>query len=345
MAGNQIRNSLGANRLRTLAKKAARLDETKNLDLVGISWLEHINLVVGTQPQAEAFYEDFLGFSRDPSAKFHVNLGQQQFHLAAAKEGETTPQRITGSIGLVVPDLDSVRERMEQSSKSLQGTLFEVLEDRMDEEGSLTISCPCGNTLHLYCAKRDNEALQPSASTPQKMVNLHAPGGSYSSNRMAVRGQPGIRFVEIACPVGSTPAIMKFYEEMLGCTVSQLSENEENGQTIAISVGPGIHLLYSESSTVTPEDSSAMEGVHICIYVPQFKSLYDKLDENKLIFTNPRFVHLDTCDTWEEAMASRTLRFKDIIDLDTGDKILELEHETRPMKHGQFMKVPFYVPK
>eukprot|EP00957_Ditylum_brightwellii_P082674 6286574-Ditylum_brightwellii.AAC.1 len=107
MVGNRIRNSLGANTLRKLAKRAARQDEINNLDLGGISWLEHINLVVGTRPQAETFYEELLGFSADRSKSFHVNLGQQQFHLAPAKEGDTKPQIITGSVGLVVPDLDS----------------------------------------------------------------------------------------------------------------------------------------------------------------------------------------------------------------------------------------------
>ena len=44
-------------------------------------------------------------------------------------------------------------------------------------------------------------------------------------------------------------------------------------------------------------------------------------------------------------MASRTLRFKDVVDLATGTKLLELEHETRPARHGQFLKVPHYEPK
>ena len=49
--------------------------------------------------------------------------------------------------------------------------------------------------------------------------------------------------------------------------------------------------------------------------------------------------------TYEEAAASRTLRFKDVVDMDTGTKLLELEHETRPLSHGQYLKVPTYVPR
>jgi hypothetical protein len=42
---------------------------------------------------------------------------------------------------------------------------------------------------------------------------------------------------------------------------------------------------------------------------------------------------------------SRTMRLKDIIDLSTGDMIMELEHETRPLRHCQYLKVPKYEPK
>ena len=44
---------------------------------------------------------------------------------------------------------------------------------------------------------------------------MHAEGGAYSPSRMAVRGKPGIRYVEITCPNGSSEAIARFYEEMV----------------------------------------------------------------------------------------------------------------------------------
>ena len=63
-----------------------------------------------------------------------------------------------------------------------------------------------------------------------------------------------------------------------------------------------------------------------------------------LTWTNPRFVHLDTCDTWEQASASRQFRFLAICDPDQPQDdsgaapLLELEHETRACRHFQFMK-------
>lgn len=122
---------------------------------------------------------------------------------------------------------------------------------------------------------------------------------------------------------------------MLGCTTFLSSRQ------LAVSVGPGVHLIFVEKDSFSESDS--MKCVHICIYAQNFKSLYYRLKERNLIWTNPRFTRLDSCDTWEEAMASRTLRFKDVIDLDTGEKLFELEHETRPLRHGQYMKVPYYT--
>eukprot|EP00957_Ditylum_brightwellii_P192928 14689751-Ditylum_brightwellii.AAC.1 len=55
------------------------------------------------------------------------------------------------------------------------------------------------------------------------MTTFHAPSGTYSSDNLAMRGLPGIWYIEVACPVGTMPAIEKFYKEMLGCTISQLS--------------------------------------------------------------------------------------------------------------------------
>ena len=110
-------------------------------------------------------------------------------------------------------------------------------------------------------------------------------------------------------------------------------------------MGPGVHLVYVESTDLTDSDLQKMKGVHICVYAADFEGLYHRLKDRNLIWTNPRFTHLDSCDTWEEAVASRTLRFKDIIDLETGEKLIELEHETRPLRHGQYLKVPKYEPK
>ncbi|CAM9811143.1 unnamed protein product, partial [Heterosigma akashiwo] len=326
-------SSLGADVMKQLVVDAAHDDTLKTLDVKGIMWMEHINLVVGSKPLAETFYFDLLGFSKDRSSSFHCNLGQQQFHLA---ETGDPAQRVTGSIGLVIPSLKNLRERVDVFKDVFSSTQFEIVQDEGDW---MTVVCPWGNWLHLYDISMDSK-LEKLSDSPQKMVQLHADGGSYAANRIGIRGNPGIRYIEIACRPGTATAIAKFYEEILECSVYTPKDDQA-----FISVGPGVHLGFVENENLSEQDIKAMEGVHICVYAHNFKGLYDRLKARGLIWTNPRFTHLDSCDTWEETNASRTLRFKDIIDLGTGEKVLELEHETRALRHGQYMKVPFYEPK
>ena len=106
---------------------------------------------------------------------------------------------------------------------------------------------------------------------------------------------------------------------------------------LAINV-PGHWWVMVPDAEVTEEQERRMAGVHICIYIERFRQAYDHLAARGLIWTNPRFAHLDTCDTWEAAVAGRQFRCKDIVDSASGVKLLELEHETRAVRHFQFMK-------
>ena len=269
-------------------------------------------------------------------------LTRLQFHLAANE----APQRVTGSIGLTVPSLRRIRDRVRRARTELAGTEFDILAESAE---TMTVTCPWGNIFHLYDISVDerHRGETPRAS-PHKMANMHNEGGEYGGHCMAVRGQPGIRFVEFACRAGTTDAIAEFYERLLGCHVSRStapldSETNSDGKAICVTIGPGVHFVFTEGQQPSDDVVKQMEGVHACVYVPHFRRTYDLLEKHGLIWTNPRFTHLDSCDSWEEACASRTLRFKDIVDLNTGQKVLELEHETRPLLHGQYMKVPPYT--
>ena len=320
--------TLGSKELRETVQRAS---SNQSLNTRGIVWLEHLNLVVGDMGTAKKFYIDLLGLSQDDNQK-HVNIGQQQFHLDATGD---LPNRVTGSVGLAVPSLSRLRDRLPQAKKDLDGSLFDVLSS--DEQDMMTISCPWGNTFHLYDLESE-KTTGDSAAGENKMSKFHSRLGVYGNQRMAVRGQPGIRFVEIACPPDTVRCIAHFYEELIGCQVTR------NEKSVSVCVGPGVHFVYVESSELDDESIAQMQTVHACVYIPEFETTYKRLKEKGLIWTNPRFTHLDSCDTWEEAAACRTFRFKDIIDARTGESVLELEHETRPMTHGQYMKVPRYIP-
>jgi catechol 2,3-dioxygenase-like lactoylglutathione lyase family enzyme len=390
--------TLGGPALRSLVLDAATkdCDESESQSLHGIYWMEHLNLVVGSDSLAEYFYLELLGLTRDEGKSLHVNLGQQQFHLKETNtntqnDDDNPIQTIAGSIGLAVPSLESVRGRLKEADNVPH--VFEILEDHLgdddddDDHGMMTVMGPWRNVFHLYDITSDFHnnnnnnnnnnknttaelRLKQPLTTPQKMTNLHSPGGAYGVHRMAVRGRPGIRFLEVACPAGKSGAVARFYREVLGCTVHhrQMKEEESSSSSSSsiggwkgrracavVNVGPGVHLCFVEQQQQAAADEEeealllanayrAMRGVHVCFYVNDFEALYHRLDALQLIWTNPRFVHLDTCDTWEEAKASFTLRFKTIVDLETLEPILELEHETRPLRHGQYLKVPKYEP-
>ena len=282
------RLSLGGSKLCNIAKESSKLDqESSSLDMNGVLWLEHINLVVGKNDIAEYFYQDILGLSRDKDAKFHVNLGQQQFHLAqVVSKNDEHAQRIHGSVGLVVPNLKAVRDRIyKHLNNNKDGSETEmnihVLEDKYDEEGYMSITCPWGNIFHLYCAKYDDtKSLVEDASIPKKMVRAHKSGGKYSADRLSIRGQPGIRYIELLCPKGSTASIHHFYKSIIGCNVNDFitpDNKEEARHALSVSVGPGVHLLFveevEESNDGYSDKRALMEGVHICIYVQHFKLL------------------------------------------------------------------------
>ena len=271
----------------------------------------------------------------------HVMCTNIQFHLAATDD---PPQRITGSIGLTVPSLQRIKERIERAKADLQGTLFAINE--VGEQ--ITVTCPWGNNFHLYDINLDDDGHTTTESHNQsthKMVNMHANGGAYGAHRMAVRGQPGIRFVEFTVLNTAAHQIARFYEHVLKCNQVMTKSIDDSGNECAIiGVGPGVHFVFVESPELTTGSLEMQNGVHACIYIQNFHGTYNELKERGLIWTNPRFTHLDSCDTWEEAVASRTLRFKDVLDIKTGEKVLEFEHETRPMTHGQYLKVPQYTP-
>jgi hypothetical protein len=76
--------SIGPKHLRNLLQHAYRQQQRDDLglDLRGIVWLEHLNLVVGNMDAAKKFYLDFLGLTVDQGNAKHFNLGQQQVCIA-----------------------------------------------------------------------------------------------------------------------------------------------------------------------------------------------------------------------------------------------------------------------
>ena len=314
--------------LAAVVRSAALYDTS--LDTGGVLWLEHVNMIVGSREAAERFYIGFLGCTADPSSSFHVNLGRQQFHLS---EGE--PHVITGCFGVAVPALDTVRARAAEAAAALQGTSFAC----RDHGHALEATCPWGNTFFVYSAAVPAEALAGASKENMPVMASRQAGWDHG---MGVHGnQPGLRFVEVRVPPGAAQGVGRFYEEMLGAHVVY----DEGGKGAVVAMGPGVHAIFTDIDGVGAEEMGRLRGVHLCIYIYGFRQAYERLHARGLTWTNPRFVHLDTCDSWEEAQASRQFRFRYIHDprqeqqSDSGaPPLLELEHETRACRHFQFMK-------
>jgi hypothetical protein len=77
-------------------------------------------------------------------------------------------------------------------------------------------------------------------------------------------------------------------------------------------------LIFRETEDVEPYD-----GHHIAVYVANFSKPYQWLSERGLITEQPR---------------NHQFRFVDIVDPDTGEKLFQIEHEVRGMKHALFRR-------
>lgn len=162
-----------------------RFDRSKK-DVGNILAMEHVNVAVPDQALATLFYVNSLGFTRDPYMDFGlfnvwINVGQQQFHLPTGDA-----QVLRGRIGVVVPSLDELEDRLNGFAKLFAGTKFKAKR----QNRHLDATCPWGNR-----------------------IRCHAPGrhGSF---------QLGMPYVEFEVPEGASAGIARFYETVFSCRAS-----------------------------------------------------------------------------------------------------------------------------
>ena len=306
-----------------------------SLDVPGILWCEHLNLRVGASEVADDFFK-LLGFVREPGRSYHFNLGSQQVHLESVSDSEA--HVLTGSVGLAVSHetLNALRGLL-----GYGGTQFAVTEVG---ETTIAVTCPWGSTYLCREAviSEGYAAARSSSDNVPRMAAFHDGLDEGSSVRSI--GMEGIRFVEYRCRPNTAQRIGLFYEEVFGCKVTYTAVKGP-AQAATVLVGPSVHFVFHEvyDQPLTDEEEkrqagSEGTGLHVAIYIASFKKAYERLKQLDLIWTNPRFAHLDRCDTWEEAHASRQFRFRKIVDLETREVLLELEHEVRAVRHFQYMK-------
>ena len=213
-------------------------------DLGNVIALEHVNVTIPDQRPATAFYLAGLGFTRDPYLmvgleNMWVNIGRSQCHLP---RGE--PMRVRGTIGVVVPDLGQLAQRLTRVAPQLTGTqfAFEARSDRVEA------TCPWGNRFRC-----------------------HAPSPEFGPVDLA------LAYVEFEVPQGTAHGIAGFYREVLQ-TGADLEERD--GAAVAVvDVGVAQKLLFRESDRPLPP----YDGHHIQIYIADFDGPYRMLLTRGLI--------------------------------------------------------------
>lgn len=213
-------------------------------DVSNIVHLEHVNVTQPDQRLATLFYMAGLGGTRDPFImvgldNMWVNLGRSQMHLPT-----NAPQRLRGTIGLVVPDLALLKKRLEKILPALQGTEFRF-EDRGDH---VSATCPWGNRFRC-----------------------HAPAPEFGETELAMA------YIEYEVPGGGAAGIAAFYSGIMGAPAEVISS--EGAPTASVSVGRDQRLLFRETAAAIP----AYDGHHMQVYLADFSGPYKRLLERGLI--------------------------------------------------------------
>jgi catechol 2,3-dioxygenase-like lactoylglutathione lyase family enzyme len=218
-------------------------------DVGNIVLLEHVNVQVPDQALAIAFYIVGLGFTRDPYLNYGLgnmwaNVGEQQFHLP------TRPaQVIPGHVGIVMPDLDALKDRLASVQGALAGTQFSW----SVETDHVAVICPWGNHFRCYPA-----------------------GPTFGD--MAL----GMPYVEFLVGPGRAAGIARFYDQVLGAPSA--TESAKQGILGRVKIGRNQSLIFRE----TEEPLPSYDGHHIAIYVANFSRPYNFLKDRGLVSEDVR---------------------------------------------------------
>jgi len=218
--------------------------DRKQEDLGNIVHLEHVNVSHDDQAAATLFYIVGLGLTRDPYLmvgldNMWANVGRSQIHLPTRGR-----QVLRGRIGLVLPELDAARRRLETVAQPLAGTAFGV----SDHADFIDATCPWGN-----------------------QYRLHAPAPEFGPTTLA------LPYVEFNAPRGSAPGIVRFYQKILRAPAALATH--AGAPAAIVTVGKSQRLIYRETDAPQPP----YDGHHVQIYIADFSGPHDLLAERGLI--------------------------------------------------------------
>ena len=311
-----------------------------------LSLLEHVNLNVPNHDYILEFYFDILGMGLDPRRAANVekgsgtvwaNCGASQFHLPFGEDAQVIP----GNIGLRYEDLSGLKERLSK---------FDEVDDKPfteysinEEAGNVRIVDRYGN---IFLCREGNAngdelietAKQPVISSTDNIEGLGDIATKYGLSNSEGTDCKGVSYVEILTPRNRAEKIAEFYDCVFDATTSVASD-PVSGDSIAI-IGFGKidengrcsqSMLFRETDLDLPK----YDGHHVAMYVgddwADFEQAFKNVQEAGVLWVNPRFsdkvTNINTLKKWKQ------FRFKHIVDISTGRKIFELEHEIRSAQH------------
>jgi hypothetical protein len=129
----------------------------------------------------------------------------------------------------------------------------------------------------------------------------------------------GMPYVEFRVRPGAADAIGRFYQDVMGAPYQLVPAG--NLPLAVVAIGRNQWLIFRE----TEQPILPYDGHHIAIYVANFSGPYNFLNSHGLI---------------TEDVRNHQFRFKDIVDPKSGEKLHELEHEVRSLRHPLYHR-PF----
>ena len=161
-------------------------------------------------------------------------------------------------------------------------------------------------------AYRDVDADTVEATSPWgNRLRLHAPDPARFGPVVL-----GMAYVEFDVPTGAAAGIAQFYRKLLDAPARVVGEN--GGRAAIVSVGYHQWFSFRETGKVIPYD-----GNHVQIYLCNFSGPYKKLQKHGLI---------------SQESNQHQYRFVDIVDLDSGEVLYQLDHEVRSMTHPMYAR-------
>ena len=125
----------------------------------------------------------------------------------------------------------------------------------------------------------------------------------------------GMPYVEFLVTPGTAAGIARFYQQVMQATATVSRETDL--AVARVHIGRAQSLYFRE----TTEPIRDYDGHHIAVYVGNFSHSYSFFAERDLIM---------------EDIRNHQYRFKEIVDPETGERMCELEHEVRSLRHPMF---------